>query len=209
MPQFECDRCAACCTGALIVEADALDVMREPTLVTADPIMAGREPRDVIDELSSDFGRVLLLACGKGRPCTFLGADKLCSIYSTRPSVCVALQAGSEQCQAARADAGLPRLEPLDEKSKDREPHPVIAVNGPKESQSFSKPEPSTPIDYPKGYRWPASRLTSAEMMKLSILRNETKQPITKLLREAVDALWEAHKNGGKDSENPIHGAGG
>jgi hypothetical protein len=58
------------------------------------------------------------------------------------------------------------------------------------------------PPSWPMGYQWPASRLTSAEMMKLTILRNETKMPITMLLREAVDALWNAWQENDKVEKN-------
>jgi hypothetical protein len=36
MPRYECDQCGACCKGHLIVEAYALDVLREPHLAAAD-----------------------------------------------------------------------------------------------------------------------------------------------------------------------------
>lgn len=41
MPRYECDQCGACCTGRLIVQAEDLDVMREPRLIEADPYWAG------------------------------------------------------------------------------------------------------------------------------------------------------------------------
>ena len=48
---------------------------------------------------------------------------------------------------------------------------------------------------YAMGYQWPASRLTRADMIKLTILRNRTRQPITLLLHEAVSALYELLKD--------------
>lgn len=114
MPKFECDQCGACCRGHLIVQADELDVLREPRLVEADPHFAGKPPDVVLTELQSDFGKALTIACGTNRPCKFLGDDNKCSIYPTRPNDCVGMQAGDEQCQMAREAAGLPPLEPLD-----------------------------------------------------------------------------------------------
>ena len=33
MPNYECDKCGACCRGNLLVEAYELDVLREPRLI--------------------------------------------------------------------------------------------------------------------------------------------------------------------------------
>ena len=41
------------------------------------------------------------------------------------------------------------------------------------------------------GYQWPADKLTSDDMMKLTALRTETKKPINALLHEAVSALYD------------------
>ena len=109
MPKYECDKCGACCQGHLIVQADDLDVMREPRLIEADRHYAGRPVDQVLVQLQEDVGRAVTIACG--HPCPFLGADDECTIYPTRPNDCVAMQAGDEQCQMAREAAGLPRLE--------------------------------------------------------------------------------------------------
>ena len=114
MPRYECDQCGACCKGYLIVEADDLDVSREPRLIQADPHYAAKPLDQVLHELQTDFGRALIIACGTDRPCSFLGADNKCTIYPTRPNACVAMEAGDEQCQLARGQAGLPPLEPMD-----------------------------------------------------------------------------------------------
>lgn len=111
MSKFECDKCGACCKGSLIVEAEELDVLREPRIVGADPYYRDKSVEQVLVQLQADIGRVVLLACGK--PCSFLGQDNQCTIYPTRPNCCVALQAGDEQCQEARADAGLQPLLPI------------------------------------------------------------------------------------------------
>lgn len=93
MPKFTCDCCGACCRGHLIVETDALDLMREPHLLTADPHYAAKSFDQVMIELEEP-GRAVIIACG--RPCPFLGQDNRCSIYPTRPNDCVAMQAGDE-----------------------------------------------------------------------------------------------------------------
>ena len=57
-------------------------------------------------------------------------------------------------------------------------------------------PGPPDPERMLKGYRWPASRLTKADMMKLTELREETGEPITKLLHEAVESYHWMLTNG-------------
>lgn len=112
MPRYECDCCGACCKGPLIVEAYALDVVREPKLATADigTWYQGMTADEVMAELEQP-GKCLLIA--GSRPCQFLGADDRCGIYPTRPNVCVAMQAGDDECQMARRAVGLPPLEPI------------------------------------------------------------------------------------------------
>lgn len=112
MPRYECDRCGACCKGTLIVECEDLDVLREPRLIEADPHWEGANVDRVLHELRTDM-KVVIIACG--RPCPFLGAENLCTIYPTRPNSCVGMEAGDEQCQEARAAEGLPPLEPISE----------------------------------------------------------------------------------------------
>jgi Fe-S-cluster containining protein len=113
MPTYECDRCGACCKGYLLVEVYDLDVLREPKLATADTSnwYAAMTQQQVMAELEQE-GKCLIIAGGQDRPCKFLGGDNLCTIYPTRPNVCVAMEAGDDQCQNAREQAGLPPLEP-------------------------------------------------------------------------------------------------
>ena len=86
--------------------------MREPKLATAD---IGNWTREMVHaELMAELeqeGKCLLVA-GPGSPCKMLDEENRCSIYPTRPNVCVALQAGDEQCQASRKAAGLQPLPP-------------------------------------------------------------------------------------------------
>jgi Fe-S-cluster containining protein len=111
MNQFTCDQCGACCRGTLIVEADDLDYLREPKLAQADPYYTSLKPQEVLDKLTAEFGTALIIACGQDRPCPFLSADATCSIYPTRPNACVGMQAGDEQCQQARLELGLEKLQ--------------------------------------------------------------------------------------------------
>lgn len=110
MPKFECDKCGACCKGSLIVEVEDLDVIREPRLIDADAHHADTPVDQMVREMREEWKGVII-ACGK--PCSFLGQDNQCTIYPTRPNCCVALQAGDEQCQDARAAAGLQPLLPI------------------------------------------------------------------------------------------------
>jgi len=108
MPRYECDQCGACCKGHLIVETDALDILREPRLIAADHHHAGKTVEKMLDDYGE--GMAVIIACGK--PCSFL-VENCCSIYSTRPNCCVAFQAGDEECKASRAAEGLPPLAPI------------------------------------------------------------------------------------------------
>jgi Fe-S-cluster containining protein len=83
--KYQCDKCGACCEK-LIIEADALDVLREPRLVEGDPHYAN-DP-DAVEKLVTDIGRVVVISCGKA--CHFLSEEKTCNIYPTRPNDCVA-----------------------------------------------------------------------------------------------------------------------
>jgi len=110
MERFECDKRGTCCQGSLIVEADDLDVMREPLLIAGDKSQGDRSVEQVIREIQTE-GKIVLLACGSA--CAFLAENNDCSIYPTRPNSCVAMQAGDEQCQHARNVAGISPLLPI------------------------------------------------------------------------------------------------
>ena len=71
-------------------------------------------------------------------------------------------------------------------------------------------PTPQEPEHELKGYRWPASRITKADMMRLTELREWTGRRITMLLHEAVAVyhrvLTEAREtsnDGPRCCENP------
>ena len=110
MTKYHCDDCGACCRGYLLVEADLLDLLREPRLLKADPHRSGWSFDAAARDLEEE-GRCLLVS-GDTR-CPFLGAESRCSIYPTRPNACVGMQAGDEQCQEVRSEVGLPPLESL------------------------------------------------------------------------------------------------
>lgn len=44
----------------------------------------------------------------------------------------------------------------------------------------------------PRGYAWPASALTGFDMQRLNEIKEATRKPVTELLRDAVDLLYEA-----------------
>jgi len=107
---YECDRCGACCKGHLLVEAEAIDVIREPRVIGADRHHRGKSVQQMVKEIENEW-KAVILTCGQA--CPFLGQDDLCQIYPTRPNDCVAMQAGDEQCQECRASEGLPPLLPI------------------------------------------------------------------------------------------------
>jgi Fe-S-cluster containining protein len=93
----------------VIVEADDLDVLREPRLIEADRHHIGKSVEQMVLEIQTEW-KAVLLSCGAA--CPFLTTGNLCSIYPTRPNCCVGMQAGDEQCQDARAAEGLAPLLP-------------------------------------------------------------------------------------------------
>jgi hypothetical protein len=68
---YECDQCGACCKGTVIVEADYLDVRREPRLIQ---LQVG--PYRTTQRELEDDGKIVLLACGTDKPCPCLDADE-------------------------------------------------------------------------------------------------------------------------------------
>jgi Fe-S-cluster containining protein len=78
---MDCKQCGGCCRK-MIIEIEHLDIVREPRL----------------QKCADVFADHYILPS----PCPFLtwtlGGKKRCSIYPTRPNVCVAFEAGGEQC---------------------------------------------------------------------------------------------------------------
>jgi Fe-S-cluster containining protein len=94
-----CEDCGLCCEH-LLVEADAVDVLREPKIETARPLGKRAVSLSVLD--------ACWILAGPGMPCVFLTKKKRCDIYPTRPHTCVAFLAGSGKCQELRGEHGLP-----------------------------------------------------------------------------------------------------
>ena len=118
MSKYECDQCGACCKS-LLVETYELDVIREPKLLSAN---IGTWTRDKTREqimMRLQEEDTCLIIAGPSKPCCFLGQDNKCSIYPTRPNVCVAMEAGDEQCQMGRQSAGLEPLTLVDATAAD------------------------------------------------------------------------------------------
>lgn len=89
----KCQKCGHCCRN-LIVEIEKLDVIREPRLLegvlNSEPLDFNGEPRDIY---------------GLKIPCPFLMKNNQCSIYPTRPNVCVGFNFGSSQCKYDRRES--------------------------------------------------------------------------------------------------------
>ncbi|QEH35910.1 Flagellin N-methylase [Aquisphaera giovannonii] len=101
---YECDGCGACC-GAYLIFASVDDARREPRIEAETQRLAGW--------LETPKWAYRLHPLPFHESCCFLDADRRCSIYETRPTVCREFAAGDEPCQKARAMRGLPPLEPL------------------------------------------------------------------------------------------------
>jgi len=123
-PDYECDKCGACCKGFL-VEIKAVDILREPKLKNVAAAFMGGQ-----DETWGISDRWILAT--PNSPCPMLGKNNECTIYSTRPDVCVAFRPGYSKCQDVRLQLGLPVLKAtnaktakLDEKKFDLRDVPV------------------------------------------------------------------------------------
>lgn len=84
---MECKRCGQCCRRLIIDEVIELDIVREPRI------------KEHVEEFRDEPGRYLLKT-----PCPFL-VDNKCSIYPTRPNICVAFEMGSHDCCSQRLSA--------------------------------------------------------------------------------------------------------
>jgi len=86
-----CGNCGFCCKS-LLIEITELDVVREPRLLEYAELLDGHGKI----KYESNWDREYLLPS----PCPFLIENK-CSIYPTRPNLCVSFDVGSEQCSQA------------------------------------------------------------------------------------------------------------
>ena len=110
-PSNPCEACGLCCRK-LIIEIDHVDVVREPRLLPVATLAHGVDswPDEVTGEPIYDdkWDREYILARGRG--CPMLSDDNQCSIYPTRPNVCVQFEVGGERCNELREAAGLPPI---------------------------------------------------------------------------------------------------
>jgi Fe-S-cluster containining protein len=100
---YTCDCCGACCK-TFPIYASTEDAAREPLIQ--------EQGLELKEWLGDSEWRYRLFPLPFQCSCTFLGADKLCKIYERRPGVCRRFEAGSAQCQEARARQGLRELCP-------------------------------------------------------------------------------------------------
>jgi Fe-S-cluster containining protein len=97
-----CQCCGLCCRK-LIIEIGCHDVVREPRLaeVSQRLLGTGDGPCEFNDECEASHSypcRTLAI----GEACPMLGTDNRCTIYPTRPNVCVVFPAGGKQCRELR-----------------------------------------------------------------------------------------------------------
>lgn len=99
----DCQQCGNCCRR-LIIEIGCHDIVREPRLAAvARPFRDTGGPCGFDDDgeaLHDDLCHSLTRVGG----CPMLGADNRCTIYPTRPNVCVGFQAGGAQCRMVRGE---------------------------------------------------------------------------------------------------------
>jgi len=99
-----CDCCGLCCQR-LIVEANVVDVLREPRIEAERPLGRRADSLSILD--------ACWIVSAPGRPCPFLTTDRRCGIYPSRPHDCVAFVAGSAKCHELREECGLTALTPV------------------------------------------------------------------------------------------------
>jgi len=102
LPVFRCPPDCGLCCQELIVECDAIDVLREPRIQEMSPLKKNDHSLPVIDNC-------WVLAGAEG--CPFLDHKKRCGIYTTRPATCVGFPAGGKKCTQLRNRARLPPLQ--------------------------------------------------------------------------------------------------
>ncbi len=90
-----CERCGACCRHS-ILEADVADAIREPALWDKGIVFNGRST--IEDEAEWCIN---LNGSHGDNACVFLDGGH-CTIYATRPQMCVATFPGSPRCTSSR-----------------------------------------------------------------------------------------------------------
>ena len=97
-PEYDCENCGACCR-CFPIFASAADAAREPAIQN--------EARKLEPHLATEDKAYQMYPLPFSEQCAFLEANQLCRIYETRPEVCRKFEAGSKQCQEARARVGI------------------------------------------------------------------------------------------------------
>ena len=95
---YDCENCGACCRCFPIFASEA-DATRAPAI--------RQEGRQLEPHLATGDKAYQLHPLPFLESCAFLKEDQLCRIYATRPEVCRRFEAGSKQCQEARARVGI------------------------------------------------------------------------------------------------------
>ena len=70
--------------------------------------------------------------------------------------------------------------------------HPESQAPGVADQPSLATIDKLVFLVSPVGYQWPASALTGLDMQRLTEIRDATKKPVTELMKEAVDLLYDA-----------------
>lgn len=76
-----CVQCGRCCRETIIEDIGVIDLMREPKL------------REHCQEFKGQPGQFLLHI-----PCALQDSDGKCTIYATRPDICVSASPGQNHC---------------------------------------------------------------------------------------------------------------
>jgi Fe-S-cluster containining protein len=98
-----CKDCGLCCKK-LIIEITHVDVVREPSLLPVVTLLDGNGRIQYDDDFDKEYN----LTCGK--PCAMLVGNR-CSIYPTRPNICIQFEVGGEQCNELREENGMERIQ--------------------------------------------------------------------------------------------------
>lgn len=92
---MKCLRCGRCCRE-LILEIGEYDVLREAKVKSTAQLLDGHGTITWDHPLETEYSLPT--------PCPFIGSDNLCTIYPTRPNLCVGFEARGEQCRALRGE---------------------------------------------------------------------------------------------------------
>jgi len=92
-----CLKCGSCCRE-LILEIEHLDIVREPKLLEYATLLDGHGQITY----DSDWEKEYMLPA----PCPFL-VDNQCSIYPTRPNICVGFDPDGDEKEKCKGKQGV------------------------------------------------------------------------------------------------------